>query len=179
MVYLCTQIDEGTVPVEQDVKSFKDTQMSAIKGRISQVIGPVVDVSFEKGMALPNIYDALSVSKADGTRVILEVQSHIGENAVRTVSMDSTDGFSRGLEVTSTGAAIKMPIGDQIRGRLFNVIGEAIDGINTIDNSNGMPIHREAPKFDQLSTATEVLFTGIKVIDLIEPYAKGIDPRVD
>ena len=147
--------------------------MSAIKGRISQVIGPVVDVSFEKGMSLPNIYDALEVRKPDGTRVVLEVQSHVGENAVRTVSMDSTDGFSRGMEVTSTGSAIKMPTGDQIRGRLFNVVGEAIDGINTIDSSNGLSIHREAPKFDQLSTATEVLFTGIKVIDLIEPYAKG------
>jgi len=147
--------------------------MSAIKGRISQVIGPVVDVSFEKGMALPNIFDALEVRKSDGTRVVLEVQSHVGENAVRTVSMDSTDGFSRGMEVTSTGSAIKMPTGDQIRGRLFNVVGEAIDGINVIDNSNGLAIHREAPKFDQLSTATEVLFTGIKVIDLIEPYAKG------
>src|SRR5574343_475437 len=147
--------------------------MSGIKGNISQVIGPVVDVNFEKGVALPNIYDALEVRKADGTRVVLEVQSHVGENSVRTISMDSTDGFRRGMEVTSTGSAIKMPIGDQIKGRLFNVVGEAIDGINVVDNANGLPIHREAPKFDQLSTATEVLFTGIKVIDLIEPYAKG------
>ena len=147
--------------------------MSGIKGNISQVIGPVVDVNFEKGVALPTIYDALEVIKTDGTRVVLEVQSHVGENSVRTISMDSTDGFRRGMEVTTTGSAIKMPIGDQIKGRLFNVIGEAIDGINVVDNSNGLPIHREAPKFDQLSTATEVLFTGIKVIDLIEPYAKG------
>jgi F-type H+-transporting ATPase subunit beta len=147
--------------------------MSEIKGSIAQVIGPVVDVSFEKGVALPNIYDALEVKKADGTRVVLEVQSHVGENSVRAISMDSTDGFRRGLEVISTGAAIKMPIGDQIRGRLFNVVGEAIDGINVVDASNGLPIHREAPRFEDLSTATEVLFTGIKVIDLIEPYAKG------
>jgi len=147
--------------------------MSEIKGKVSQVIGPVVDVRFEKDVALPNIYDALATYKADGTKVILEVQSHIGENSVRTISMDSTDGFTRGMEVISTGSAIKMPIGDQIKGRLFNVVGETIDGINTIDNSNGLSIHREAPKFDQLSTATEVLFTGIKVIDLIEPYAKG------
>jgi len=147
--------------------------MSGIKGTISQVIGPVVDVNFDKGVTLPNIYDALEVRKEDGTRVVLEVQSHIGENAVRTISMDSTDGFSRGMDVVSTGGAIKMPTGDQIKGRLFNVVGEAIDGINAIDNANGLPIHREAPKFDQLSTATEVLFTGIKVIDLIEPYAKG------
>ncbi|MCJ8289898.1 MAG: F0F1 ATP synthase subunit beta [Crocinitomicaceae bacterium] len=147
--------------------------MSNIKGKISQVIGPVVDVNFAKGMELPNIYDALEVFKEDGTRVVLEVQSHVGENSVRTISMDSTDGFMRGLEVTSTGSAIKMPIGEEIKGRLFNVVGESIDGLGDLDNTNGNPIHREAPKFEDLSTATEVLFTGIKVIDLIEPYAKG------
>lgn len=144
-----------------------------IKGRVSQVIGPVVDVAFDNGVALPNIFDALEARKSDGTRVVLEVQAHVGENAVRTISMDSTDGFTRGLEVVSTGSAIKMPTGDQIRGRLFNVSGEAIDGINTVEASNGLPIHREAPKFEDLSTAAEILFTGIKVIDLIEPYAKG------
>jgi F-type H+-transporting ATPase subunit beta len=144
-----------------------------IKGRISQVIGPVVDVAFDNGSALPTIYDALEVIKKDGTRVVLEVQAHVGENAVRAISMDSTDGFTRGMEVTSTGSAIKMPIGDKIKGRLFNVVGDAIDGINDVDSSNGLPIHREAPKFEDLSTASEILFTGIKVIDLIEPYAKG------
>jgi F-type H+/Na+-transporting ATPase subunit beta len=147
--------------------------MSEIKGKISQVIGPVVDVRFEKDSMLPAIYDALVVYKADGTKVILEVQSHVGENSVRTVSMDSTDGFTRGMDVVTTGSAIKMPIGEKIKGRLFNVVGESIDGINAVDNSDGLPIHREAPKFEDLSTATEVLFTGIKVIDLIEPYAKG------
>ncbi|MCF8414855.1 MAG: F0F1 ATP synthase subunit beta [Crocinitomicaceae bacterium] len=147
--------------------------MSDIKGTISQVIGPVVDVSFEKGVALPNIFDALEVRKSDGTRVVLEVQSHVGENSVRTVSMDSTDGFQRGMAAVSTGSPITMPTGDKIKGRLFNVVGEAIDGINEMSNEGGMSIHREAPSFDQLSTATEVLFTGIKVIDLIEPYAKG------
>jgi len=147
--------------------------MSDIKGTISQVIGPVVDVSFEKGVALPNIFDALEVRKSDGTRVVLEVQSHVGENSVRTVSMDSTDGFQRGMAAVSTGSPITMPTGDKIKGRLFNVVGEAIDGINEVSNEGGMSIHREAPSFDQLSTATEVLFTGIKVIDLIEPYAKG------
>jgi F-type H+/Na+-transporting ATPase subunit beta len=147
--------------------------MSTSKGKVSQVIGPVVDVRFENGVALPTIFDALEVLKKDGTRVVLEVQSHVGENSIRAISMDSTDGFTRGMEVTSTGSAIKMPIGEKIKGRLFNVIGEAIDGINTVSNEGGMPIHREAPKFDQLSTATEVLLTGIKVIDLIEPYAKG------
>ena len=147
--------------------------MSNIKGKISQVIGPVIDVSFEKEAELPRIYDALEVRKENGTRVVLEVQSHVGENTVRAISMDSTDGFMRGMEVLSTGSPIKMPIGENVKGRLFNVVGEAIDGIDELDNSNGLPIHREAPKFEDLSTATEVLFTGIKVIDLIEPYAKG------
>ena len=148
-------------------------KMSVIEGKISKVIGPVVDVRFEIGVSLPNIYDALEVRRADGTRVVLEVQSHIGENSIRAISMDSTDGFMRGMPVIATGMAIKVPTGDKIKGRLFNVVGEAIDGINVMDSTGGLPIHREAPKFDQLSTATEVLFTGIKVIDLIEPYAKG------
>ncbi len=147
--------------------------MSNIKGKVSQVIGPVIDVSFEKGVELPSIFDALEVRKEDGSRVVLEVQSHTGEGTVRTISMDSTDGFMRGMEVVSTGMAIKMPIGEEVKGRLFNVIGETIDGINEIPIVNGLPIHREAPKFEDLSTATEVLLTGIKVIDLIEPYAKG------
>ena len=147
--------------------------MSNIKGKVSQVIGPVVDVSFEKGIELPNIFDALEVKKPDGTVVVLEVQSHVGESQVRTISMDSTDGFTRGVEVVATGDTITMPIGEKVKGRLFNVVGEAIDGINEVSNEGGMSIHREAPKFEDLSTATEVLFTGIKVIDLIEPYAKG------
>ena len=147
--------------------------MTLIKGKISQVIGPVVDVAYDKGVALPKIYDALEVFKSDGTRVVLEVQSHVGESSVRAIAMDSSDGFQRGMDVQSTGSAIKMPTGDAIKGRLFNVVGEAIDGIKEIDNKDGLPIHREAPKFEQLSTSTEVLFTGIKVIDLIEPYAKG------
>jgi len=149
--------------------------MSSLKGKVSQVIGPVVDVAFEKEVELPNIYDALEVFKDNGTRVVLEVQAHVGENCVRTISMDSTDGFTRGMEVVSTGTSIKMPTGESIKGRLFNVVGEAIDGIEggDLDNTNGLPIHRDAPKFEDLSTATGILFTGIKVIDLIEPYAKG------
>ena len=147
--------------------------MSTVKGKISQVIGPVVDVSFAKGSVLPNLMDALEVIKSDGTKVVLEVQQHVGDDSVRTIAMDSSDGFSRGMEVVATGAAIRMPKGDAIKGRLFNVTGDAIDGIENLDKSNGLPIHRSAPDFDQLSTATEVLFTGIKVIDLIEPYAKG------
>jgi F-type H+/Na+-transporting ATPase subunit beta len=147
--------------------------MSSIKGKISQVIGPVVDVNFSKGSSLPNIMDALEVVKADGTKVILEVQQHIGDDGVRTIAMDTSDGFTRGMEVTSTGSPILMPKGEGIKGRLFNVIGDAIDGIENVDKTNGLPIHRSAPRFEDLSTATEVLFTGIKVIDLIEPYAKG------
>ncbi|MCB0478625.1 MAG: F0F1 ATP synthase subunit beta [Crocinitomicaceae bacterium] len=147
--------------------------MSDLKGKISQVIGPVVDVSFEKGQALPKIMDALEVVRENGQKVVLEIQQHIGEDSVRTISMDSTDGFHRGMEVFVTGGPIKMPTGDKVKGRLFNVVGETIDGINEVDNSDGLSIHREAPRFDELSTSTEVLFTGIKVIDLIEPYSKG------
>ncbi|MGY8926476.1 MAG: F0F1 ATP synthase subunit beta, partial [Flavobacteriales bacterium] len=111
--------------------------MSNIKGKVSQVIGPVIDVSFDKGVELPSIFDALEVRKEDGTRVVLEVQSHIGENSIRSISMDSTDGFMRGMEVVSTGSAIKMPIGEEVKGRLFNVVGEAIDGLKQLSTDNG------------------------------------------
>jgi F-type H+-transporting ATPase subunit beta len=147
--------------------------MSANVGKITQVIGPVVDVSFEQAEKLPNIYDALEVKRPDGTLLILECQQHIGEDTVRAISMDATDGLQRGMDVVATGQAIMMPVGDQIRGRLFNVVGDAIDGIQQPVKENGYVIHRDAPKFEDLTTATEVLFTGIKVIDLIEPYAKG------
>ena len=149
--------------------------MAANTGNITQVIGPVVDVRFstEGGGELPNILDGLEVTKTTGEIVTLECQQHIGEDTVRTIAMDSTEGLTRGLVVTATGQAITMPVGDQIKGRTFNVIGGAIDGIGEVDQAGGRPIHREAPKFEDLSTATEVLFTGIKVIDLIEPYAKG------
>jgi F-type H+-transporting ATPase subunit beta len=147
--------------------------MSNLNGKISQVIGPVVDVSFEKGAKLPSILDALKVTKADGTIVVLEVQKHVGDDTVRTIAMDSSDGFTRGMEVVSTNSPILMPIGEAIKGRLFNVTGDSIDGLGDLDKTGGASIHRDAPKFEELSTATEVLFTGIKVIDLIEPYAKG------
>ena len=147
--------------------------MSQIKGKISQVIGPVVDVSFENADKLPNLLDAIEIKKEDGTRVVLECQKHIGEDSVRTVAMDSTDGLTRGMDAIAIGAPISMPTGDEVKGRLFNVVGEAIDGIGECETDQKLPIHREAPKFEDLSTATEVLFTGIKVIDLIEPYAKG------
>ena len=148
--------------------------MSQSKGKISQIIGPVVDVTFENNeTGLPDIYDSLEITKENGTKLVLECQQHIGEDTVRAISMDSTDGLKRGVEVVATGAPIKMPAGEHIKGRVFNVIGDAIDGMDDLDKENGLPIHREAPKFEDLSTSTEVLYTGIKVIDLIEPYAKG------
>jgi len=149
--------------------------MSKVTGKVAQIIGPVIDVVFANEAELPKIHDSLEIKKEDGSILVLEVQSHIGEDTVRTVAMDSSDGLSRGVEVASTGAPIQMPVGEEIYGRLFNVIGDAIDGMENLPKAgkNGLPIHREAPKFEELSTSTEVLFTGIKVIDLIEPYAKG------
>ena len=148
--------------------------MSKNIGKIAQIIGPVVDVKFDNSTgSLPNIYDALEITKENGNKVILECQQHIGEDTVRAISMDSTDGLSRGNEVLATGSPILMPIGEEIKGRLFNVVGDAIDGIGKVNKEGGYPIHREAPKFEDLSTSSEVLFTGIKVIDLVEPYSKG------
>lgn len=150
--------------------------MSQKVGHISQVIGPVVDVYFEANDAvrgLPNINEALRVKRTDSSDLILEVKQHIGEDTVRTVAMDSTDGLRRGLEVVATGSPITMPVGDQVKGRLMNVVGKAIDGMSTLDEAGGAPIHREPPKFDELLTSREILFTGIKVIDLLAPYSKG------
>ncbi len=146
----------------------------ANKGKITQIIGPVVDVSFNADDAfLPKILNALKVVRPDGTEVILEVQQHLGEDTVRTIAMEATDGLMRGTEVVDQEAPIKMPTGEDIKGRLFNVVGDGIDGMENLDKSNGLPIHRDAPSYEDLSTSTEVLYTGIKVIDLIEPYAKG------
>ena len=143
-------------------------------GRITQVIGPVVDVSFSgENSKLPNILDALEVTKANGQKIILEVQQHLGEDRIRTIAMDSTEGLTRGAAVLDLGSPIKMPTGDGIKGRLFNVVGEAIDGIAQPDNAGGLSIHRNAPRFEDLATSSEVLYTGIKVIDLIAPYVKG------
>lgn len=150
--------------------------MSQKVGRISQVIGPVVDVYFQTENAaadLPQINDALHVKRSDGRILVLEVQQHIGEDTVRTVAMDSTDGLSRGLEVEATGGPITVPIGSQVKGRLLNVIGESIDGMQSLDNKDGFPIRREPPRFEDLITSRDVLFTGIKVIDLLAPYARG------
>ncbi len=148
--------------------------MSKNSGKIIQVIGPVVDVSFEKtGTDLPNIHDALEIKRDDGSLLVIECQQHIGENTVRCIAMDSTDGLRRGLDVVVTGTPIKVPVGEQVRGRLINVIGDPIDGIGDLDKKGGYEIHNQPPEYVNLTTEKEVLFTGIKVIDLIEPYSKG------
>jgi len=143
-------------------------------GKISQIIGPVIDVTFEDEALLPNIYDAMEVTDDQEHVIVLECQQDIGESTMRTVAMDSTDGLRRGMDVVSTGRPISMPATEAIRGRLFNVIGEPIDGLGPMDKGTPVyPIHRDPPSFEELTTQEEVLFTGIKVIDLIEPYAKG------
>jgi F-type H+-transporting ATPase subunit beta len=152
--------------------------MSQINGHISQIIGPVIDVYFDtQGQdpekVLPKIYEAMKVTRPDGKEIVIEVEQHIGEDTVRCIAMDSTDGLERGLEVVPTGAPIQMPAGDQIRGRMMNVIGQPIDGMKPLDMKGSYPIHRPAPKFEDLSTHKEMLATGIKVIDLLEPYMKG------
>jgi len=150
------------------------TETAVNKGKVTQVIGPVVDVSFEgEGSRLPSILDALEVTKANGQKVVLEVQQHLGEDRVRTIAMDSTEGLQRGMDVLDLGSQIMMPTGDGIKGRLFNVIGQAIDGIPQPISTGSLSIHRSAPRFEDLATSTEVLFTGIKVIDLLAPYVKG------
>ena len=151
--------------------------MGELKGYVSQVIGPVVDVRFDgeqdQSTTLPRIHDAMVLARPDGKRLIVEVQQHIGENTVRTVAMDTTDGLRRGMEAIALGSPINMPTGEQVKGRLMNVTGDAIDGISPLSRDGALPIHREPPKFEELTTTQEVLYTGIKVIDLLEPYAKG------
>jgi len=147
--------------------------MAKNTGKVVQVIGPVIDVSFADEQNLPNIYDSLEITRADGSKLVLECQQHVGEDTVRTIAMEATDGIARGTAVVNTGNPIVMPVGEQVKGRLFNVTGDAIDGIGEVSKEGGTPIHRAAPKFENLSTANEILYTGIKVIDLIEPYSKG------
>lgn len=148
--------------------------MSAKFGTVAQVIGPVIDVSFEGGKdAIPPIYTALKVERDNGESLILEVEQHIGENTVRCVAMESTDGLQRGMKVENLGQPIAVPTGAQVKGRLLNVIGEPIDHLPELDKENMRPIHQPAPSFDELAISTEILYTGIKVIDLLEPYSKG------
>lgn len=143
-------------------------------GYITQVIGPVVDVAFEgEGNEVPPIYAALKIERENGAELIVEVEQHIGENTVRCVAMDSTDGLKRGMKAIDLQRPLSMPTGSQVKGRLMNVIGETIDHLPALDYTELKSIHQEAPAFDDLSISTEMLYTGIKVIDLLEPYSKG------
>ncbi len=142
------------------------------EGKISQIIGPVVDVDFPEGR-LPSILDALTITRADGTKLVLETQQHLGEERVRTVAMESTDGLVRGLSVANTGKPIQVPVGLEVLGRMLNVVGDPIDGRGPVNTKKSYSIHRLAPRFDEISTKAEMFETGIKVIDLLEPYSRG------
>ncbi len=148
--------------------------MSDNFGKIAQVIGPVVDVTFDgKDNILPPIFTALKVDRPDGSQLILEVEQHVGEKTVRCVAMESTDGLQRGTRVDSLGQPISVPTGDQVKGRLLNVIGNPIDNLPELNRDNTRAIHQPAPEFEDLTIGSEILFTGIKVIDFLEPYSKG------
>ncbi|WP_025025755.1 F0F1 ATP synthase subunit beta [Caldalkalibacillus mannanilyticus] len=142
------------------------------KGRIAQVMGPVVDIEFERGQ-LPDIYNAITIKKEDGTILTVEAAIHLGDNMVRCVAMATTDGLVRGMEAVDAGKAISVPVGRATLGRVFNVLGEPIDNKGELKAEENHPIHRPAPAFEELSTADEILETGIKVVDLLAPYAKG------
>ncbi len=141
-------------------------------GKIIQIIGPVVDVRFESGK-LPKIYNALKIDIKDGATVVVEVIQHLGNDTVRCVAMSSTDGLVRGLEAIDTGAPIEVPVGKEVLGRVFNVLGETVDEAGEVKTGMKYPIHRPAPSLESLKPSTEILETGIKVIDLLAPYAKG------
>ncbi len=146
--------------------------MNKGKGTVKQIIGVVVDVEFNDG-ELPPLYTALHVPRDGGSFLTLEVQQHLGDNTVRTVSMDPTEGLPRGAEVVSTGAPITVPVGEATLGRIMNVVGEPVDGLGEIKSPHHLPIHRPAPPLIELDTSSEILETGIKVIDLIQPFARG------
>ena len=146
--------------------------MSNLTGKISQIMGAVVDVAFKDGH-LPNIMNALSVDRGEDGTLVLEVAQHLGDNMVRTVAMDSTDGLTRGVDVVDSGSPITVPVGQETLGRLFDVLGNVIDGKGDVKTDKKNPIHRPAPKHEELATSTEILVTGIKVVDLMEPYTKG------
>lgn len=150
--------------------------MNETTGKIIQIVGPVLDISFaqEQGLQeLPPIYGAIRIPREHASDLIVEIEQHIGEDTVRCISMDSTDGLSRGMEAFYMGHPIEMPVGDQVKGRLLNVLGEGVDGLWAINMEGAMPIHRQPPAFKDLSVSQEVYVTGIKVIDLLEPYVRG------
>jgi F-type H+-transporting ATPase subunit beta len=160
-----------TAPPAALTDEEKERAAMPATGRVSQVIGAVVDVVFEDGK-LPGIYHALEIQQHN-IRVVLEVASHLGNNAVRTVAMDSTDGVTRGQPVSDTGNPIMVPVGDGTLGRIMNVIGEPVDERGPVECETRYPIHREAPAFADQGITEEVLVTGIKVVDLLAPYSKG------
>ena len=146
--------------------------MSKNTGKIVQVIGPVVDVAFENG-ELPQLLTAIEIPLKDSESLIVEVAQHIGDERVRCIAMGGTDGLVRGMEAIDTGSAIRVPVGKEILGRMFNVLGREIDGLGPVGTENTLPIHRQAPGFEEQQTSAEMLETGIKVIDLLCPYSKG------
>ena len=146
--------------------------LNATEGLITKIIGPVVDVEFPSG-DLPNIYTALNMYQEDGTKIVAEVQQMLGSNKVRTVAMSSTDGLKRGMKVINTNEPIKIPVGNAILGRILNVVGDAVDNMGEIQTDTYLPIHRESPKLVDQNTDIEILETGIKAIDLLQPYQKG------
>lgn len=148
-----------------------------IVGKVSQIMGAVVDVVFEDGQ-LPEIMNALEIDRGEDGTLVLETAQHLGDSAVRTVAMDSTDGLVRGHKVVDQGEPISMPVGPETLGRLFDVIGNTIDGKGEVKTAKRNPIHRPAPRHEDLTTSTEILVTGIKVVDLMEPYTKGGKNRI-
>lgn len=149
--------------------------MAVNEGKIVQVIGPVVDIDFIEGK-LPEIFSAIHIpleNETENSVLTLEVQQHLGENRVRTIAMDTTDGLVRGMKAIDTGGPISIPVGPETLGRLINVLGEGIDELGEIKTKQSAPIHHHAPQFEKLSTSQEMFETGIKVIDLLEPYSKG------
>ena len=141
-------------------------------GKVVQIIGPVIDIRFD-GEDLPKLYNAINIDKGDGTYLVVEVAQHIGDDIVRTISMGSTDGLVRGAKAIDTGSSISVPVGDKVLGRMFNVLGDPIDNLGPVETNEKMPIHRSAPSFKEQQTSAEILETGIKVIDLLCPYARG------
>ena len=141
-------------------------------GKITQIIGAVLDIKFPEGK-LPEINSAIDIQTKDGGRLVVEVAQHLGDDTVRCIAMGPTDGLVRGMEAESTGSAISVPVGEETLGRMFNVLGEPIDNKPAPEVKQHMPIHRKAPTFAEQSTTTEMLETGIKVVDLLCPYQKG------
>ena len=142
-------------------------------GKITQIIGAVLDVKFGED-SLPEINDALEITRANGERLVVEVAQHLGDDTVRCIAMGPTDGLVRGMDVVSTGAPISVPVGEATLGRIFNVLGEAIDEQPAPEGVEKMPIHRKAPTFEEQATSTEMLETGIKVVDLLCPYQRSL-----